>query len=439
MAVAANWLLPAARAWGHEKAGATAAPAARIVGGSLPDLARIRSLLDQRRPGHTLPQGLYLDAESFDFDLEAIFGRSWLLVGFEPELPRAGAHMALTIGRAPIFITRGRDGALRAFHNTCRHRGSRILADGKGASARLVCPYHRWTYDLDGALVHAARMGEDFQACDHGLAPISVETCAGGIYVCLSADPPPFETFRSSLEPLLAPHRVAEAKVAHETSFIERANWKLAMENARECYHCATSHPELSLTFPTGVSANFDYGEDARRQGAYNARMASLGLGVGPCEEDWWTAIRFPLNEGCQSMTMDGATAVRRLMVEAGGGDIGSLRWAIEPNAFVHATADFLFMFTVMPISPRETLVSSKWLVHKDAKEGVDYDLGHLTELWNRTNQQDLGLVENNQLGVESPGYRPGPYCADAEALTLRFTDWYCAKARSYLEAAHVA
>ncbi len=206
------------------------------------------------------------------------------------------------------------------------------------------------------------------------------------------------------------------------------------MENARECYHCATGHPELALTFPTGVSGNFDYGEEARRHEAYNARMAAVGLEVGPHEGDWWQAIRFPLNEGCRSMTIDGKTAVRRLMVEAGDGDIGSLRWSIEPHSFVHATADFLFMFSALPLSPNETLIVSKWLVHKDAREGVDYDLAHLTELWNRTNQQDLALVENNQQGVESPGYRPGPYCADAEALTMRFTDWYCAKARDFLE-----
>jgi Rieske 2Fe-2S family protein len=91
-------------------------------------------------------------------------------------------------------------------------------------------------------------------------------------------------------------------------------------------------------------------------------------------------------------------------------------------------------MFTVMPLSPAETLVTSKWFVREDAEEGVDYDLVHLTDLWNRTNRQDLALVENNQRGVASPGYRPGPYCIDAEALTMRFTDWYCATARTYLE-----
>ena len=402
------------------------------------DFARIGRLLDARRPGHALPQPFYVDPEVFEFDQSAIHRRAWILVGFEIELPRAGSHLAMTIAGAPIFVVRGHDGLLRGFHNTCRHRGSRIVSDGKGASARLVCPYHRWTYDLAGDLVHAARMGDDFQACEHGLGAIHVETCEGAVYVCLADEAPPFDTFRAKLAPMLAPHRLAEAKLAHETSFVERGNWKLAMENARECYHCATSHPELALTFPTGVSGNFDYGEEARRVEAFNARMAAVGLQVGPHEEAWWQAIRFPLNEGCRSMTIDGRAAVKKLMVEAGDGDIGSLRWAIEPHGFVHAAADSLFMFSALPLTPKETLIVGKWLVHRDAEEGVDYDLAHLTELWNRTNQQDLALVENNQLGVESPGYTPGPYCADAEALTMRFTDWYCATARAYLESADV-
>ena len=401
------------------------------------DLARMAALLDGRRAGHALPRAFYVDPGVFAFDLEAVYRRSWILIGFEVELPKAGSHMALTIAEAPIFVVRGQDDQVRGFHNTCRHRGSRIVPDGKGAAARLVCPYHRWTYDLAGALVHAARMGDDFEACEHGLHPIAVESCGGAIYVCLADDPPDFAPFRAALEPLLAPHRLNEAKLACEASFIERGNWKLAMENARECYHCATSHPELSVTFPTGVSGNFDYGEEARRVEEFNARMAAAGLKVGPHEGDWWQAIRFPLNEGCRSMTLDGQPAVEKLMVEAGDGDIGSLRWSIEPHSFVHATADFLFMFSALPLSPKETLIISKWLVHKDAVEGVDYDLERLRAMWDRTNQQDLALVENNQQGVDSPAFKPGPYCADAEALTMRFTDWYCATARAYLEAAH--
>lgn len=162
--------------------------------------------------------------------------------------------------------------------------------------------------------------------------------------------------------------------------------------------------------------------------------MAEHGLPVGPAGEDWWQAIRFPLNPGMRSMSMDGEPIVARPMVGAAEGDIGSLRWALEPHSFAHAVGDHLFFFSAMPIGPRETLVTGKWLVHKDAVEGVDYDRAQLIELWNITNQQDKDLAENNQAGVDSPGYRPGPYSPDAEVLVLRFVDWYCTKARAYIE-----
>jgi Rieske 2Fe-2S family protein len=275
-------------------------------------------------------------------------------------------------------------------------------------------------------------MPEDFEAACHGLGRIHLETLGGVLYVCLGDEPPPIAEFKRVFGPMIAPHGLARAKVASTSTLVEKANWKLVMENARECYHCATSHPELARFFPVGASAHFDYGAD-RRQEDFAGRMTALGLPSQAIEGDWWQAIRFVLNEGCVSTTMDGRHSVARLMCEQGEGDIGSLRWAVEPNGFAHATADQLFMFVAMPVGPSETVVISKWLVREDAVEGVDYSLDDLTALWTRTNLQDRDLVENNQAGVNSPGFRPGPYSQEAEALTIRFTDWYCAAARAFL------
>ena len=393
----------------------------------------IEALLKGRKPGHSLPQGLYNDPAAYDFDLHVIFARSWLLVGFEVELAKSGGYMAFNIGPWPVVVTRDRAGALHAFHNSCRHRGSRICEPGAGAAARLVCPYHRWTYELSGELAHAGRMPEDFDPSAHSLNPVQLKTLEGALYVCLSDDAPDFAPFRQAFTPLLAPHDLANAKLAFESTLVEKANWKLVMENARECYHCPTSHPELAIAFPTGVSAKFDHGQDDRRAAEFNARMACLNLPVGPVEGDWWQGVRFALNEGCVSMTEDGRTCVQKMMCPTGDGDIGSLRWALEPNSFVHAAGDFLFMFTAMPTGPNETIVTSKWLVHKDAVEGVDYDLDRLTSLWTKTNLQDRALAENNQRGVNSLGYIPGPYSPEAEGLLIRFVDWYCAKAADYI------
>ena len=396
------------------------------------DLARISELLAERRPGGGLPQALYNDPEAFAFDMAAIYARSWILVGFDVELARAGSWMSVMVGPWPVLITRDRSGDLHAFHNTCRHRGAMICKPGKGHAARLVCPYHRWTYELSGELAHAARMGADFRPDDHGLFPVHVENVAGVLYVCLAETPPDIVAFRRAMEPLLAPHRLSEAKLAYENVLVEKGNWKLVMENARECYHCPGAHPELARSFPVGVSAHFDFGED-KRQVDFEARLAALGLPIGPGEGDWWQAVRFTLNEGYRSMTIDGQPVVAKRMCEIGDGDIGSLRWSVEPHAFVHAAADHLFMFSAVPIGPRETHVIGKWLVHKDAVEGVDYDVDKLIELWNTTNLQDRDLVENNQAGVDSFGFKPGPFSTEAEALAIRFVDWYCRTAGAYI------
>jgi Rieske 2Fe-2S family protein len=397
------------------------------------DFDAIARLLAARKPGHSLAQDLYNSQNAFDFDLEAIFGRCWLMVGFEAELPRPGAWMSLNVGPWPVLITRDRNGDLNAFHNSCRHRGALICKPGKGVSPRLVCPYHRWTYEMSGELAHATRMPAAFDRSDHGLVPIAVESVGGVLFVCMADDPPAIDDIRRRLEPMLAPHDLRNAKLAFESTLVEKGNWKLVMENARECYHCPTSHPELSRSFPVGASAHFDYGDD-NRQDLFAARMAAAGLEVGPQDGDWWQAMRFILNDGFRSMTLDGEFGVKKLMCDREGGDIGSLRWSVEPHAFAHATADQVLLFYAMPTASNETVVTAKWLVHKDAVEGVDYDVAHLTDLWTRTNLQDRDLVENNQLGVNSPGYRPGPYSPDAEALAIRFVDWYCAQAWGYLD-----
>ena len=396
------------------------------------DLGKLAALLQQRKPGCALPQGLYNDPEVFSFDMAAIYGQSWLLAGFECELRSAGSYLSMMIGQWPVLIVRGRDDVLRAFHNSCRHRGSLLCAEGSGTSPRLICPYHRWTYDLTGKLLAAGRMPDDFVKAEHGLMPVHLEVVSGAVFICLADDPPAFATLRAKLTPLLAPHNLDHAKLAHQSTLVEYANWKLVMENARECYHCATGHPELSLTFPVNTSAYFDRGKE--HTAAFEARMAEFGLPTAAVEEGWWQASRFPLNEGQVALTMDGQFHVKKLMCEIAGGDTGSMRWALEPHSFCHSTSEYTFMFSAMPVSPTETHVTCKWLVHEDAVEGEDYAVDTLIELWTKTNLQDKALAENNQAGVNSPGFVPGPYSPDAEPLTLGFIEWYCAKAQDYLD-----
>jgi Rieske 2Fe-2S family protein len=187
------------------------------------------------------------------------------------------------------------------------------------------------------------------------------------------------------------------------------------------------------MTFPVKGRRSVQFA-DGDKFNHFRTRMTGLGLPVGPVEGDWWQAMRFPLNDGASTISMDGKPACAKLMCDTAGGEIGSMRWALEPHSFAHATADTVFMFSAMPTGSEETIVTSKWLVHKDAVEGVDYDVERLTELWTKTNLQDLDLCENNQRGVNSIGYMPGPYSAEAELLVMRFVDWYCNEVRAYLD-----
>ena len=397
-------------------------------------LKRIETLLGQRRPGHTLPQALYCSDEVHEFDMNAVFGESWLMVGMACELPKPGSYMALTIGKWPVVLTRDAKGEVRAFHNTCRHRGSVLCQPGHGSAPKLVCPYHRWTYNLDGALFAATRMPGDFDKSTHGLKPVAVRVVAGGLFICLADDPPAFDEFGNRFSEYAGQLNFADMKLAATDLMVEQANWKLVMDNARECYHCPTSHPDLAKSFPVVFSGFFDADGDAHAA-AYVSQMDALGLPHEPVQGDWWQMSRIALNEGATTISMDGQLLVKKLLVEGNNGSIGSFRWALEPNMFAHATSDQVFMCTFVPISATETHAYSKWFVHKDAVEGVDYNVDDLKEVWIKTNLQDRALAENNHRGVVSPGYTPGPYSPDAETLALGFTDWYCAKARAYIDA----
>ena len=396
------------------------------------EIDHIHDLFSQRKPAHSLPQGLYLDAAAYEFDLRAIFERNWVMIGFECELPSSGSYLAAQVGRSQIVVIRDKTGEIRGFHNSCRHRGAQICPTGTGRAPLLVCPYHQWSYDLTGTLKRAPGMDETFELNGHGLRPIHVELVAGCVYVCLAEQAPDFNTFRTALEPAIAPFNLKDAKIAHVVELDEDANWKLVMENGRECHHCNACHPELKSAFPIEIGDNDFY--DSAESVALSTRLQALGLDVPTTIADWFQISRFPFNEGRTSYSVTGGPLVKVPLIDVGEGNLGSLRWAIEPNNFCHVTADSAFMFNCNPTGPLKTKVTAKWLVHKDAVEGVDYDVEKLIHMWDMTNRQDKDLAENNQRGVNSIGYVPGPYSKLNEPFVINFVDWYCRTAMAYIE-----
>ena len=378
-----------------------------------------------------------MSPDVYALDLETIYYRDWLFVGHDCELAKPGSYMTVQVGAYPVILIRGGDGEIRAFHNACRHRGSRLCSAQKGTVAKLVCPYHQWTYELDGRLLFARDMGSDFDAGSYGLKPVHCERTAGYLFICLADQAPDFGAVRTAIEPYLLPHALRDAKVVHETTIVENGNWKLVWENNRECYHCAGSHPELCRTFsdstthadPNGSSedrATLDLWEKCRALG--------LPSGFDIADDAQYRITRMPLLRNAESYTMSGQRAVKRPLSDGvKDSGLGVLLLYHFPTTWNHVLGDHAISFRVLPVGPTQTAVTTKWLVHRDAVEGVDYDLDELTKVWIATNEQDRKVVEENQIGVSSPAYEPGPYSPTQEAGVIQFVDWYTGTMRRRL------
>lgn len=392
------------------------------------DYQQIQEIFKSRRPHFTLPQELYVEEDIYKFDLSAIFSRHWIFAAFEVEFPSTGSYISLTVGDTPIVLIRTRAGDIKGYFNTCRHRGAQILAEGQGRCHRMVCPYHQWSYSLDGTLLGAPGMHEDFEKAEFGLRPIRVECVAGTVYIALSDGAPDFNPFREAFEPLISRYNLLEGKVVHAQKIVENANWKLAMENARECAHCEVGHPELCVT----LVDSFTIDPDDPLHFAFFSELKKRGIPATPQEGSWFSTGHVPLKTGMKSLTMDGQYDVKKLLNDEVA-SLGMLRWSLQSHCYNIACPDYVFTFSATPVSATQTMVESKWLVHKDAVEGVDYDVDKLRLLWETTNNQDVRLTELNQRGIRSTGYVPGPYIPGAESWCERFTDWYCNEAMKFL------
>ena len=411
----------------------------------------IRSLVEARRPGHTLEAPFYTSREVFDLDLDLIFGRHWIFAGLEAEVPTPGDYRKIDIGAQSVILVRGDDGEMRAFHNICRHRGAQLVTAEHGRVIRFVCPYHQWTYKRDGTLINARQMGADFDKSCHGLKPVNLRSIGGLLFICLAERAPDdIDELASAIEPRLAPHDLRNTKVAAQMDLIEHGNWKLTMENNRECYHCQASHPELLNSF-SEYSVGFDPGaasgrqqEEAKTYAEFAARTVAdweaSGIPSSPVEHlkgrpSAFRTERLVLAGENKSQTMDSKIACRKLMGTITQPKLGGLHIHTQPNTWHHAMSDHALSFCVFPLSPDETLVRTTWLVHKDAVEGSDYDLENLTKVWKATNAQDAALVERTHAGVKSSAYEPGPYSPFTEYQVDDFVSWYIERLQAHFAA----
>jgi glycine betaine catabolism A len=347
----------------------------------------------------TLPSSWYRSAEVFALEKERIFCREWLGVGREEELTGPGAFRVLDILGESILLLCNREGVLRAFYNTCRHRGTRLcrdaIADGSGgrpllpggiAAGRITCPYHQWSYDLDGRLLSAPHLAGEpgFDRSLFSLYPVGVE-CWGG-FVFLNLTPTSAGTLAQQLGGLptrVERYRLEELRIGHTIRYEVAANWKVLCENYNECYHCGGVHPELCAIVP-----------------AFRER--------GGADLDWLHGI--PHRPGAYTFTASGTTRRRAIPTLSPEEQVRHKGELVYPNLFVSLACDHAAVFILQPCGPAHTRITCHFLFEPFEIGKPDFDPSDATEFWDLVNRQDWAVCEAVQQGISARVHERGYY-----------------------------
>ncbi len=394
------------------------------------DLSNLKQLIGGHRQGHALAREFYTDPAIFEHDMQRMLLRHWFCAGHISSIPRPGDYLLVDLGSESVIVVRTPAGEVRALLNVCRHRGSRLVTErsGKAHSSRFTCPYHAWSYDLDGNLMVARQMPESFRRTEVALKSFPVRIMEGLIFTTFANEPLQLDSAAQALARSAGVHGWAAAKVAHREMYSIKANWKLAVENYMECYHCTPAHPEFAKRHVYARPA--EQAVDLERAG--RTRAEALGIVVPDIDlygcaaaagRESVAVMRSALHEGLASATDDGRS-VAWLMGEFSASDGNSTYFDIGPISDFLAYPDHGVIYRFIPRAADHTEMEVLWLVHQDAVEGVDYDLTRLTWLWKTTSAEDKKIVEMNQAGVNSRFFVPGAYSLQ-ETYAGRFVDWY--------------
>lgn len=357
--------------------------------------ADLAGVLDPEASGSMLPARAYTAADVLEFEREHFFRGGWVNAGRSADLVQAGARRAVRAAGDSILLVRDDDGRLRAFYNVCAHRGSELLACGAHAHrSQINCPYHAWTYALDGSLTATPRYEPPpgFDMSEHGLTPVRVEEWHGWAMVNLSGAAPPLADYLGDFETVLAPYGAADLVAAARHDYTMQANWKLAAENYQECFHCSLIHPELCRVSAPESGSNYDL----------------TGAWVGGTME---------LAPNAETMSMSGESDGVRLP----GLDDAQAREVVYaglfPNFLVSLHPDYVMTHRIEPVSPGVSEVECEWLFAPEAVARPDFDPAYAVDFWDVTNRQDWTACENVQRGLASRGFRPGPFGVDEDAV----------------------
>lgn len=395
------------------------------------DKRSIAELIADYQQGYSLDQRFYSDPEIYEFELERIIYRNWILAGHVSEFRDAGDFKVFNAARESAIIVRGEDGTIRGFANVCRHRGSLVCLESQGHADRFSCPYHGWTYDLDGKLVAARSMPDDFDLSRHSLKPVSVDVVHGLVFVCFTDRPPSLEGCKRDLAEPMAMFDFENLKVIASKTYDIPANWKLSVENYQECYHCATAHPE----YATMHTLMLDPAMRARVQDRMKARWEACGIkdivhdyvdtNARPGEMGYGYS-RTALFDRYSTGSRDGQP-VAPLLGRLKDYDHGASDFTLGGFSFMLVYSDHAVAYVFTPVQHQRSRCQIYWLVRGDAVEGRDYEVDEVTWLWDVTTLSDKEIIANNSAGVHSRYYEPGPL-SKMERPEQRYINWILAE-----------
>jgi Rieske 2Fe-2S family protein len=353
------------------------------------DPSGLENVLRPFERARTLPAEAYHSPAVLAWERRHFFDGSWVCVGRATDLDAPGDMRAIPVGAQSVLLVRGDDGALRCFHNVCRHRGHELLEPGGSAHARGIrCPYHAWVYALDGECRATPRFGDvpGFDRAEFPLVQARAVEWHGWVFVNASGDAEPFDEHVGNLGVAVDDYAPERLVLGATHGYEIRANWKIVIENYLECYHCSNIHPELCEVTPP--ESDTVYPEDA---------------------DGVWVGGPMVLRDHAETMSLTGES----LGVPIPGLPAARLREVgyavLFPNLLISPHPDYVMTHRLIPLAPDRTWLECAWHFPPEALDRPGFSPDYAAEFWDITNREDWAACESIQRNVTSPGYRPGP------------------------------
>jgi len=335
----------------------------------------------------TLPQRYFVSPEVFAEEQEKIFSAQWVVVGHQSQIAKAGDYFVQEVAGESLIVLRDQEGKVRGFYNVCRHRGTRLCEEQTGHSSTIQCPYHAWTYSLDGRLIGVPHMDKvgGFDKTEYSLHAVNLALWEGFVFVSLADAPKPLEEAFAPLAGKFTRWNLPKLRSARRIEYDVRANWKLVCENYSECYHCPGVHPTLSRVSP------YDSAENDLIEGPFLGGFMRINQG--------------------KSLTMSG-NACALAVGDAEGKEEKEqvFYYSIFPNMLLSMHPEYVMVHQLWPRSPGQTLILCDWFFHPAAFDRPDFHPDDAIDFWDMTNKQDWHVCELSQQGIASRVYQPGPY-----------------------------